>query len=126
MESQTETKFNKIVDEFRREARKVLEEALDESLNAIHSEMLPYVTADTESNAIYRAADIVKSIISGNIEIDGDKVKVNQDGFYFVMTNYEYDSVVDNLAKVAGDRAKDLKIERLEARIKELLDVSRF
>lgn len=122
MESQTEIKFNKIVDEFRREAHKVL----DESLNAIHSEMLPYVTADTESNAIYRAADIVKSIVSGKIEIVGDKVKVNQDGFYFVMTNYEYDSVVDNLAKVAGDRAKDLKIERLEARIKELLDVSRF
>ncbi|AUR85565.1 hypothetical protein NVP1076O_60 [Vibrio phage 1.076.O._10N.286.51.B7] len=106
MKTETELKFDKIVEEFKVSAAK----SLKESLELIHSEIMPYVSEDTECNARYRACDIVKKIIAGAVEIDGDTVKVEQDGFYFTMTNFDYDGTVDAIAKVAGDKAKDLKI----------------
>jgi hypothetical protein len=119
MKTETELKFDSIIAEFKISAEKVL----NESINKIHSEMMPYIVEDTEANAGHRAREIVMKIIAGNVEIEGKTVKVNQDGFYFIMNDFEYNGTVDAIAKVAGDKAKDLKIARLE---RQLLEASSY
>ena len=110
-----EDKFNSIVSEFKAEVEKSVTVALE----SIHSEMVPYLNDDTEFNAIYRARDIVKNIIDGRFDVEDGEIVC---GFFSTkLTSNDYDRLVDSLAARLSDKAKDLKIERLERQIKELL-----
>lgn len=111
-----ESKFNQIVEQFKDSTKNAMQVALD----SIHSDMVPYVNEDTEHNAIYRANDIVNSIIHSDRQctLNGDSIEFN--GWSISLSNSDHDRLVDKLALVAGDKAKDLKIERLERHIEEL------
>lgn len=111
--------FNELVEKFKVDAQK----AVDEAIDSVHGDLVPYINEDTEHNAAYRARDIVRSIVSdnGRCELDGDSIQF--DGWSIPMTSFDYDRFVDKLASVAGDKAKDLKIERLERQISEMMKV---
>ncbi len=113
-----ESKFNEIVEQFKEQTKS----AVYDAISSIHSEMVPYLNEDTESNARYRASDIVNALISGDgqCELDGNSIKFN--GWSVNLTSFDHDNLVDKLAAVAGDKAKDLKIERLERQLKELTE----
>ena len=114
-----ELKFNEIVEQFKESTKNAMQDALD----SIHSEMVPYLNEDTEHNARYRANDIVNSLLRGNgkCELDGDLIKF--DGWNISLSNSDHDRLVEKLALVAGDKAKDLKIERLERQLKEVQEM---
>ena len=111
-----ELKFNEIVEQFKESTKNAMQVALD----SIHSEMVPYLNEDTEHNAACIANDIVREIISGNskCELDGNSVKFR--GWSVSLSSSDHDRLVDKLAAVAGDKAKDLKIERLERQLNDL------
>lgn len=110
-----ELKFNEIVEQFKESTKNAMQDALD----SIHSEMVPYLNEDTEHNARYRANDIVNALLRGNgkCKLDGDLIKF--DGWNVSLSSADHDRLVEKLALVAGDKAKDLKIERLERQLKE-------
>lgn len=113
--SNAENKFNEIVEKFKAEAMA----AIENSMSEIHSDMVPYLNEDTESNARYRAANIVQAILRGDFEFDGSNIKVN--GWVIDrLTSFDYDALVQKIALVAGDKAKDLRIQQLERQIAEL------
>jgi hypothetical protein len=111
-----ELKFNAIVEQFKEQVKEVTQEAII----SIHSEMVPYLNEDTENNARYRASDIINSLLRGDgkCELDGDYIKFN--GWSVSISSSDHDNLVDKLAAVAGDKAKDLKIERLERQLNDL------
>ena len=115
MSNDAEAKFNEIVADF----KKAIESAVNESLDRIHGEMVPYLNDDTENNAIYRAVDLVESIMSGDFSIDGKGViKVNGWSVQH-LTSFNHDKLVDKLAERCSDIAAQKKIERLEEQLKE-------
>ena len=104
-----ETVYEELLDQFKADVLR----AVTDAHAKIQGDLLPYINDDTESNARYRAADMVGLIIEGEFEIDGSRIMV--DGWPVGnMTSFNYDKLVDVLAAKAGDKAKDLKIERLE------------
>jgi hypothetical protein len=108
-----ESKFNEIVESFKKE----IAEASKNAIEDIHSEMVPYVNDDTEWNAIYRANDIVRQILSGNYTLEDDKITCN--GWSTGLTTSDHDQLVDKLAEKCSDVAAQKKIERLESMLKE-------
>lgn len=111
--SDAKAKFEEITKEF--EAR--VKDSIQEAMSSIHSDMIPYLNEDTKNNAIYRAHDIVTAIINGNASVEEDCITCR--GWKLRLTSCDYDRVVDKLASIAGDKAKDLKIERLERQLLE-------
>jgi hypothetical protein len=106
--------YTNLVEQFKIDVENATRDALDK----IHSEMVPYLNDDTDSNAIYRAVEIVQKILIGNFEVEDGKIKV--DGWTICrLTDFDYDKLVDILSAKAGDAAKDKKIERLERNIKD-------
>ena len=95
-----ETIFTELVEQFKIDVENATKEALDK----IHDDMVPYLNDDTENNARYRAVDIVRSIMRGDFDMEGDHI------------------TVDILSAKAGDVAKDKKIERLERQLKEAIE----
>lgn len=112
-----ETKYKEIVKQLEQQ----LEKSIDEACSRIHSEIVPYINDDTEFNAVFRANDIVTSIIQGNFTVSDDGL-IECDGWRLQMTSDQYDKAVDALAAKAGDPAKDAKIARLEKTIEDLRD----
>jgi hypothetical protein len=108
-----ENKFNELVEAFKKEVSSAAEDAL----NIIHSEIVPYVNDDTECNAIYRANDIVRQILSGNYVLEGDKIVCN--GWSTELSTSDYDRLVDKLAEKCSDVAAQKKIERLERQLED-------
>lgn len=108
-----EEKFNIIVKEFKSKVDDITRDAL----NSIHSDMVPYLNDDTENNAIYRAHDIVSSVLSGNFTLTDDKIIC--DGWNTKLTNNDHDRLVNKLAAKCADVAMKKKIERLERQLKE-------
>ncbi|MGB2272516.1 MAG: hypothetical protein ACPH15_05800 [Pseudomonadales bacterium] len=107
------TKFDEIVNEFKKEVERSVKYAIDD----IHSEIVPYVNEDTIHNAIYRAHDIVSSILTSNFTLEGDEIICN--GWNTKLTNNDYDRLVNKLAEKCSDKSAQLKIERLERQLKE-------
>lgn len=106
--------YTQLVEQFKIDVESATRDALDK----IHSEMVPYLNDDTESNARHRAVKIVQKILIGNFEVEDDKIKV--DGWVIDrLTDFDYNKIVDVLSAKAGDVAKDMKIERLERNIKD-------
>ena len=60
------TKFDEIVNEFKKEVEKSVKYAIDD----IHSELVPCVNDDTEFNAIQRAHRLVSSILTSNFTLE--------------------------------------------------------
>jgi hypothetical protein len=106
--------YTDLVEQFKIDVESATRDALDK----IHSEMVPYLNDDTDSNAIYRAVEIVQKILIGQFEVEDGNIKV--DGWVIDrLTDFDYNKIVDVLSAKAGDVAKDMKIERLERTIKE-------
>ncbi|AUR94871.1 coil containing protein [Vibrio phage 1.199.A._10N.286.55.C10] len=110
-----ELKFNEIVEQFKESTKNAMQDALD----SIHSEMVPYLNEDTEHNARYRANDIVNSIIHSDGQCTLNENSIEFNGWSISLSSADHDRLVEKLALVAGDKAKDLKIERLERQLKE-------
>lgn len=108
-----EDKFNKIVEEFKIKTEQFARDAID----SIHSEMLPYVNDDTESNAMHRANDIVSGILSGNYHLADNKISCQ--GWTTVLTDNDHDRLVNKLADKCSDEAAKQKIARLERQLEE-------
>lgn len=109
-----EDKFSEIVEKLKSEITKAAADAVYE----IHGGIVPYVNDDTEFNAIYRAKDIIRDVMHGNFDVVDNKIKC---GFFSIeLTSGCHDRLVDALASRCADKAKDLKIERLERQIKEM------
>lgn len=115
MKMSAETKYQEIIKQLNID----IEQAVKDACDKVHSEIIPYINDDTESNAVYRAHDIVNAIIRGDVELDGDTIKCL--GWKTKLTPYQHDRLVDKLASLAGNKAQELKIERLERAIEDLL-----
>jgi len=116
-----EDKYQEIVKEL--DAR--IQKSVTEACERVHSEIVPYINDDTESNARFRAVDIVRKIIRGEFDVDGSRIKV--DGWVVdSLTDNDYDRVVDALAARAGDQAKDMKIARLERLLSEAMNKNHY
>ena len=109
-----ETKYNEIVDQLNVDIKKAINEACQE----IHGDIIPYINDDTEHNAICRAVDIVNDIMIGDFDFIDNYIKVG-DWKITTLNDFDHNKLVDILASKAGDKAKDLQIERLERQLKE-------
>ena len=106
--------YTNLVEQFKIDVESATRDALDK----IHSEMVPYLNDDTDSNAIHCAVNLVQKILIGNFEVEDGCIVV--DGWVIDrLTDFDYNKIVDVLSAKAGDVAKDKKIERLERTIKE-------
>ena len=108
-----ETKYKEIMNRFNADVSAAVKKAADE----IHSDIIPHINDDTEYNAIYRARDIVNSILRGNFEVEGNQIIC--DGWNTRMTSNYHDKLVDKLAAATSDKAKDLLIKRLSSQLAE-------
>lgn len=109
-----ETKYQEIA----KQMNEQIEQSIRDACDRVHSEIIPYINDDTEFNAVYRANDIVSSVISGDFDVSDDGV-ITCHGWRLQLTDNDYDRAVDALASKAGDVAKDKKIERLERQLME-------
>ena len=102
--------------------QKQIHALVEESLADIHSQLIPYLYEDTDSNVRFRTNDVINQLIRGDFtvnDIDGGiYVKANE---YITirLSSSDWDKAVDVLASRTSDKAKDLKIERLERQLKE-------
>jgi hypothetical protein len=62
-----ESKYQEIIKQFNLDVEHVVREACDK----VHSDIIPYINDDTDSNAIYRANNIVSSILRGILKLRG-------------------------------------------------------
>jgi len=106
--------------EITKQMNEQIEQSIRDACDRIHSEIIPYINDDTEFNAVYRASDIVSSIIRGEFEVSNDGAITCQ-GWRLQLTSSDYDKAVDALASKDGDAAKDKKIERLERQLTEAM-----
>ena len=104
-----ETIYKEIMKQFNSDVIK----AVSEACQSVQGEIIPYINDDTEYNAVERAADMVRKIINGNFTIEDGFISVDG-GYLTKITSNDHDKLVDVLTAKAGDKAKDLKIERLE------------
>lgn len=107
------TKFDGIVNEFKKEVEKSVKYAIDD----IYSELVPYVNDDTEFNAIQRSHSLVSAILSDNFDVVDDEIICQ--GWNTKLTTNDHDRLVNKLAAKCSDKAAQLKIERLERQLKE-------
>lgn len=98
---------------------KDIEKAVEQACDKVHGDIIPFINDDTEYNAVYRAINIVQDILRGNFEVKGNSIKVNGWTIHSLTSNH-YDELVDILSVKMSDKAKDLKIARLEHQIEEL------
>ena len=110
--------LERVKDGIAREAVVALEEA--------YSDMLPYISDDTESNAALQASDVVRNIIAGHFEWDesGEYISVKSARDYspkirLAFTAADYDSLRDKIIERMPKCPKDAKIEMLERQLKE-------
>ena len=114
----TETIYTNLMNKFKED----LKLALDEAHADLYGTMIPHVAEDTQHNSGYRAAEMVRSIMIGDFELKDNHIYV--DGLTVgVINDFNYNKLVDVLAAVAGDAAKDAKIKNLETEIKELREM---
>tara|TARA_R110000772_G_scaffold43692_3_gene100685 strand:+ start:1478 stop:1843 length:366 start_codon:yes stop_codon:yes gene_type:complete len=98
---------------------------VDESLADIQGQIIPFIDEDTESNVRYRTNDVINQLIRGDFTVDdrdgGIYVEAN-DCITIRLSSSDWNKAVDVLASRTSDKAKDLKIERLERQLKESLN----
>ena len=102
--------------------QKQIHALVDESLADIHSQLIPYLDEDTDFNVIFRTNDVINQLIRGDFTIDedGGDLIVEVNGCVRIrLSNTDWNKAVDVLASRTSDKAKDLKIERLERQLKE-------
>ena len=117
MNTKTEMMFNELVEKFKVEAHK----AIEESVHSVQGDLLPFINEDTESNVNHRAIELVSKIIVGDFEFKDNYIRV--DGWSIGHVNdFNYNKLVDVLAAKAGDAAKDAKIANLEQQIKHMME----
>lgn len=112
-----ENKFKAISDDLKKEFEATYSAAIDR----VHSEVMPYIAEDTEANAIYRAEDLARKIITGDFDLVEGCISVN--GWKTKLTSNDYDKLVDKLAAKCSDEAAQKKIARLERQLKEVYEV---
>jgi hypothetical protein len=108
---------------------RVKDDIAKEAINALqeaYSDMLPYISEDTEMNAAYQASDLVRNIIAGRFEWDesGEYINIQSVREYspsvrIAFTSFEYDSLRDKIIERMSKCPKDAKIEMLERKLKE-------
>lgn len=101
---------------------KQVHDLLGEHISNIETELLPHIDNDTDMNVQYRAAEVIGKLAGGDYEIEeeGGRVKVKVNNYvYITLDAGKWNKAVDNLASRLSDKAKDLKIEKLEAQLKE-------
>lgn len=110
-----EDKFNEIVAKF----KEAVKGAADESIDQIHSELVPYLNDDTENNARNRADEIVRKIIEGNYDVREGWVVV--DGWpVYRFTLFTREEVLCSLSEKCSNEASKAYIESLENKVKDL------
>ena len=111
----TETTYRKLMETFKAD----MAAALDQAHSEMYGSMLPFLTDDTEANAIHRACELLHKIVIGEFEFDGKSLEVDGHSFGSI-GEFTHSKIVDVIASVAGDAAKDAKIKRLEEQVAEL------
>lgn len=106
--------------------KKIKEETINQMEGAIgdvYSGLLPYILDDTEGNAAYQAEEIVKQLIAGNFNFDGDYAVIEGVREYapriaIALNESKYNAMRDNLIKAMPKCPKDDKIAALENELK--------
>ena len=94
-----------------------------ELLQDIEVEVMPYVEDDTISNAMIQAEDIVKSILEGRFQWDGDYIVIEgmrelTPRLCLRFTQSKWDMLRDKLIERMPACPKDAKIAALEDELK--------
>jgi len=114
----TEINFTKLLDQFKKDAQEIVGEVID----TIHGDLLPSVEDDTAMNVEFRLNEVVNRIIAGmfTVEEGGDWINVSVNQYVNIRLDPEpWNKAVDVLSEKFSDTAKDMKIKRLEAELKE-------
>ena len=108
-----EDMYTSLVERFKEDAHK----ALDESLDKIHSEMLPYVQEDTEANIGYLVTSCLENILAGEYEMDRTLLKVvDKSGITHFINFKHYGKVLKNIAESNKDLIQEEYVKLLEGR----------
>tara|TARA_R110001599_G_scaffold353637_1_gene594472 strand:+ start:889 stop:1260 length:372 start_codon:yes stop_codon:yes gene_type:complete len=102
--------------------QKQIHALVDKSLTDIQRQMIPFINEDTEGNVRYRTNDVINQLIRGDFTVDDRHgciyVEANE-CITIRLSSSDWNRAVDTLASRTSDKAKDLKIERLERQLKE-------
>lgn len=94
-----------------------------EALFDVEAEVLPYVEHDTVCNAAIQAEDIVRNILEGRFEWNGDYIVINgmrelTPRIRIAFTTFNYDTLRDKIIERMPECPKDAKIKALEDELK--------
>ena len=112
-----------ILSEVLREFTEKARSAADEAIGEAEVRILPYVLEDTDANAMFQAEDIVRSLMEGNFEHDGEWITVRHPRcntrIPMEFSDFSYDPLRDKLIERMVTCPKDAKIESLERQLRE-------
>lgn len=112
-----------VLSEVLREFTEKVRDAADEAIGDAEVRILPYVLEDTDANAMFQAEDIVRSLMGGNFEHDGEYITVRHPRcntrIPMKFSDFNYDHLRDKLIERMVTCPKDAKIEMLERQLRE-------
>lgn len=107
--------LKRFADEFKKVA--------DKTLTDVYVGLLPHALSDTKFNAELQAGDMVRDIIAGRFEWDGDYIVIGAREYSprirLAFTQSDYDSLRDAIIERMPKCPKDSKIEMLERQLKQ-------
>lgn len=119
----TEQIKKEILSEVLREFTEKVKDAADEAIGEAEVRILPYVLEDTDANAMFQAQDIVRALMEGDFEHDGEWLIVRHPRcttrIPMNFSDFSYDHLRDKLIERMAKCPKDAKIERLERQLRE-------
>lgn len=106
----------------------MIRKAATDVLHDFESDVLPYVEEDTIANAMIQAEQIVKDIICGDFEWDGDYIRVKparefSPSVRIKFSSANYDTLRDKIIERMPECPKDAKIKSLEAQLKQAYEI---
>lgn len=115
-----DNKIKEVADSIRRQVAAALSD--------VECEVLPYVEEDTIANAMFQAGDIVRNILEGRFDWDGDYIVIRDmreltPRIRLEFSPHDWDALRDKIIERMPACPKDAKIAALEAQLKRSYEI---
>lgn len=110
-----------------KEVAESIRKQVTEALFDVECEILPYVEEDTIANAMLQAEEIVRNILEGSFDWDGDYIVIRDmreltPRIRIAFSTHDWDALRDRIIERMPECPKDAKIASLEASLKRAYD----